>query len=455
VLLNEFVNLYGGLNEEDFLLHFDHPFLLQEAGDDIDGARREVFLLQAEDGTPLVVGRGARCHIRVRDSLVSTRHAELTRQDGTWQLTDTGSTNKTTVMGQELVPNAPRTLADGDKLSFGLKSHFLFLAADTVRTQLPGRNAPPGEDDNALTSLLETQIGDYLDEPTELGPEAAPEPSREEQTEPLTHQAMSHDATKTLVPGEHKEDENDLISAIIKSAPKASGRVRRMIASTEILGELLLFCDAHDPVAVRSGKRIVVGRSSSAQLTLPSKEVSRAHAEFERRPNGVYVRDLDSANGTFLGKIKVRGGWLRVPPGTTVTVSSYRIMVGRGQDEDSAELALPSSGLQGFEDADLTESTAFDLAKESLSDLIHQIEEEQATGVLRITSGTLRGQITFQDGAPHQAGTSEGDAAEAAVRKLIRLEAGTCLYSLGGKIGRKTMAHSFSEIILEEFLTNG
>ena len=43
-----------------------------------------------------------------------------------------------------------------------------------------------------------------------------------------------------------------------------------------------------------------VGRGTGCNLVVPDDDISREHAEFERRWDGVYVRDLDSKNGVLL-----------------------------------------------------------------------------------------------------------------------------------------------------------
>lgn len=48
----------------------------------------------------------------------------------------------------------------------------------------------------------------------------------------------------------------------------------------------------------RFGRRILVGRSPSADLRLEDPRVSRLHARIEMRDDGVYVEDLGSRNGT-------------------------------------------------------------------------------------------------------------------------------------------------------------
>ncbi len=47
------------------------------------------------------------------------------------------------------------------------------------------------------------------------------------------------------------------------------------------------------------GLRFVFGREA-ADITLPDKRISRRHCLVEVRPEGVYVKDLNSTNGTFL-----------------------------------------------------------------------------------------------------------------------------------------------------------
>jgi pSer/pThr/pTyr-binding forkhead associated (FHA) protein len=50
----------------------------------------------------------------------------------------------------------------------------------------------------------------------------------------------------------------------------------------------------------RFGRRILVGRSPSADLRLEDPSVSRLHARIEVRDDGVYVEDLGSRNGTLV-----------------------------------------------------------------------------------------------------------------------------------------------------------
>ena len=60
----------------------------------------------------------------------------------------------------------------------------------------------------------------------------------------------------------------------------------------------------------------VIGRSPEAHLQIGDPWISSMHAMFERRDDGVWVVDLESRNGTFLGEDRV--GEAQVPDGAVV-----------------------------------------------------------------------------------------------------------------------------------------
>ncbi|MBA3303625.1 MAG: DUF3662 domain-containing protein [Actinomycetota bacterium] len=63
-----------------------------------------------------VIGRGAEAAVRVQDTSVSRRHAELRPTEDGWVLVDLGSTNGTRVNGAGVTE---RQLRDGDTISVG------------------------------------------------------------------------------------------------------------------------------------------------------------------------------------------------------------------------------------------------------------------------------------------------------------------------------------------------
>jgi hypothetical protein len=64
----------------------------------------------------VTIGRLADCDVVVKDKGASRKHAQLKRRDGTWTLTDLGSTNGTRLNGQTV---QTRELSDGDTITIG------------------------------------------------------------------------------------------------------------------------------------------------------------------------------------------------------------------------------------------------------------------------------------------------------------------------------------------------
>ena len=53
--------------------------------------------------------------------------------------------------------------------------------------------------------------------------------------------------------------------------------------------------------------RITVGRRADNDLRLPDKKISDVHAQVCRKDNGYFVKDLNSANGTFHNRKLIKG----------------------------------------------------------------------------------------------------------------------------------------------------
>jgi hypothetical protein len=75
-----------------------------------------------------------------------------------------------------------------------------------------------------------------------------------------------------------------------------------------------------------------VGRDPDADFTLAHPSVSFTHCEFILSHDGVFVRDCDSTNGTFVNKEVIKAAHLR--PGQTVRLGDVELTV------ESTEVAI-------------------------------------------------------------------------------------------------------------------
>lgn len=67
----------------------------------------------------------------------------------------------------------------------------------------------------------------------------------------------------------------------------------------------------------------IAGSASNGSFVLKDPTVSRMHAEFDVRDDGIWIRDLQSKNGTFVNNVKVVEG--RLPDGAVVRLGSLEL----------------------------------------------------------------------------------------------------------------------------------
>ncbi|MFZ0545419.1 MAG: ATP-binding cassette domain-containing protein, partial [Candidatus Promineifilaceae bacterium] len=100
---------------------------------------------------------------------------------------------------------------------------------------------------------------------------------------------------------------------------------------------------------------VTIGRDESNDIVVDSPVVSRFHAQVERVGQRYRVRDLRSANGTFVNDVRVEGDvWLK--PDDTVRIGTYRFEMGQNQlahFEESAGFGVEAVGLNKWVRKDL------------------------------------------------------------------------------------------------------
>lgn len=96
------------------------------------------------------IGRGEKNGIILEEDTVSSRHGELRRKDGGFEIIDLGSTNGTRLNGEPL-GSEPRELHEGDILVFGHTVKARFLRVIEICEKSAKNPVPPG----SLTRKLE------------------------------------------------------------------------------------------------------------------------------------------------------------------------------------------------------------------------------------------------------------------------------------------------------------
>ncbi|MGD2295441.1 MAG: FHA domain-containing protein, partial [Candidatus Aminicenantes bacterium] len=74
---------------------------------------------------------------------------------------------------------------------------------------------------------------------------------------------------------------------------------------------------------------VTLGRGTESDVTASDNSVSRQHAEIVLKKNKPFVKDLGSANGTFVNEKKVKSSFLSA--GDTLQLGSYKLEVNLGE----------------------------------------------------------------------------------------------------------------------------
>lgn len=95
--------------------------------------------------------------------------------------------------------------------------------------------------------------------------------------------------------------------------------------------------------------QVVIGRAPECDISIPSDEISRKHAQVKPISEGLSVEDLGSSNGTYINGDRVQQGILR--PGDELRLDTIRfLLVAPGMEIPSAQkatLKLPVPGRKG------------------------------------------------------------------------------------------------------------
>ncbi|MBX3264425.1 MAG: sigma 54-dependent Fis family transcriptional regulator [Labilithrix sp.] len=143
----------------------------------------------------------------------------------------------------------------------------------------------------------------------------------------------------------------------------------------------LTWTDGAGSHALELAETRTAGSAVHCELVVADKSVSRLHFELDPQPDGLWVRDLGSRNGTYVNGVKIVEA--RVPAGSVIRVGTTDMTVAYGNPEPPAEPSRADEptafgGLEGWS-ASMREvfATLASLAKTESSIII---EGEPGTG---------------------------------------------------------------------------
>ena len=90
-----------------------------------------------------------------------------------------------------------------------------------------------------------------------------------------------------------------------------------------------------------NGHQVIIGRSNDCNITIPGTHLSRQHAELSIHGNLLHIRDLASANGTFINEERITEGVARPGDRVRLDVYSFRV-IGPPNEKDLTRVRRPS-----------------------------------------------------------------------------------------------------------------
>lgn len=308
------------------------------------GLAKTRIRLPRKAGELVVVGRESPSDVRLAIGTVSGTHAafEVDQEEGVVVVTDLGSVNGTEVDGRRLEPGTAYALRVGDVVSLGDPHLARFEVAeaganagDAIADALAGvqkATAEAEETARAVGELLNAGatrakqaqnaiagLGDVFTGLRGKGQgnkkkvdAVAPAPTGEDE-EGEENEAPLEIATEMAAPEDDEPrsyDEEETVAVEVVPAPADAASAPFSISAEERV--MLTPVGWPGPaVELNPGSPIVLGsgrRRGDADVILTADGVDSAHASVLRIGGAVYIEDLGSSSGTFVGGRQIKPG---------------------------------------------------------------------------------------------------------------------------------------------------
>ena len=210
----------------------------------------------------------------------------------------------------------------------------------------------------------------------------------------------------------------------------------------------MLFIPPEPPVPLGADATVVIGRSRSCDLRLPSGDASRRHAEIVHTDQGFLLRDLASTNGTFVNGTRISEHVLC--PGDCIEIGSSEIRY----CQVNAVLDSPGADSPGDAQTIIVERPAYNqVFQGSLAEIppfaiLQILEMGRKTGLLKLDTEHGVGRLWFENGAPVHAENKNQLGFDAAL-SIIQATSGRFTFEPVTEMPSPTIRASVTELLLE------
>lgn len=321
----------------------------------VDGAPRPAFLVYGgreftlrADG-PTLAGRGAQCDIVIADTSVSRRHAEIVASGSGYTVRDLGSANGTWVGLVRVEGAASHGLQGEDTLRLGEAYLTFKYGASRSAAARPPRGVLLGPSGTVQIRGEVTSFGRGPDSDIVL---AIPQASR------LHAQILAHgdgvylrdmgSANGTVVNGARLVDAHRLRDGDMIQIGAASFVFRSGTGASNPTGpaafELTIAAGSGAGTRYRlTGDETTIGRIAANTIVLNDPLVTRRHASVTVREGTVLLRDLGSANGTWVNGERI-GGTRELRDGDSLRIGQTQFVLGRAATNLPSATSEPDRG---------------------------------------------------------------------------------------------------------------
>ena len=333
--------------------------------------------------TETILGRDESVDIVFSESPISRRHARITLRDGCHWIEDLGSSNGTFVNGNRLQGGAV-ALSNKDLIQLG---QIIGLAFESESYSLDSIQSGDNTIAHVAQTIIDLEKPEIPTTPPELIVTIA---GTTEQRYSLTTDTITIGRSEDndiviqsqIVSRQHAHLERFGSEYLIVPHPDATNPLSLdgyPLTETQALREsnilrigggddpgVMVTLGYHSPSetastidarVVKFGEQNIlhIGRDAVNEIVLDAPNISRYHAQIERVGQRYRVRDLRSANGTFVNDQLVdEEAWLS--PNDSIKIGSYRFILGAdqlSQYDYSGGLQVSAIGLQKWVRKDL------------------------------------------------------------------------------------------------------